>query len=260
MKLHAAAVESVHLDVFPEPEALALGITAAQRGETADWDRLLEVRNAVLKTLDTAREGKVIGSSLEAAVFLEAGEDIYPVLKRHEAELPGWFIVSEVEVKQGVLPGFNVRFDRARGDKCERCWKYTLDVGSDSNFPTVSQHVPRCCGTSWDSVERHVARHVARQPGIFARIMPLVFTLLVIIGDRLSKLFIQHNMSGFDTVPVIPGWLRIIHTENPGAAFGMLAEGNPFLRSAVLIGVSALVLIFVAGSGGRGPFSAPLAR
>ncbi len=53
-------------------------------------------------------------------------------------------------------------------------------------------------------------------------------------------------MTLFDSVPLIPGLLRIVHTENPGAAFGVLAEGNPFLRSAVLIGVSAAVLVFVA--------------
>ncbi len=96
----------------------------------------------------------------------------------------------------------------------------------------------------------------------FARTAPLIFTALVVIGDRVSKLFIQQRMNGFDTVPVIPGWLQIIHTENPGAAFGMLAEGNPFVRSAVLIGVSALVLIFVASAllGRSGSFSAPLAR
>ncbi|MDQ2949130.1 MAG: signal peptidase II [Acidobacteriota bacterium] len=69
-------------------------------------------------------------------------------------------------------------------------------------------------------------------------------------------------MSALDAVPVIPGWLQIIHTENPGAAFGMLAEGNPFLRSAVLIGVSALVLVFVAFAlWGRGSsYSAPMTR
>ena len=100
-----------------------------------------------------------------------------------------------------------------------------------------------------------------RQSGL-PRIVPLVFTLLVIIGDRVSKLFIKHHMSGFDMVPVIPGWLRIIHTENPGAAFGMLANGNPILRSVVLIGVSALVLVFVASSllGRNESFSAPAAR
>ncbi|MBV9406887.1 MAG: hypothetical protein JO211_16180, partial [Acidobacteriaceae bacterium] len=30
-----------------------------------------------------------------------------------------------------------VEVQRARGDKCERCWKYTLDVGSNPEFPAV---------------------------------------------------------------------------------------------------------------------------
>ncbi len=55
-------------------------------------------------------------------------------------------------------------------------------------------------------------------------------------------------MTVLDTAPVIPGWLRIVHTENPGAAFGVLAEGNGILRAAVLIGVSTLVLVFVASA------------
>jgi signal peptidase II len=84
----------------------------------------------------------------------------------------------------------------------------------------------------------------------------------VIVGDRISKIAIQHSMTRFDAVSVIPGWLRVIHTENPGAAFGVLAEGNPFLRSAVLIGVSAAVLVFVAlALWGRGnSFNTPLTR
>ncbi len=70
--------------------------------------------------------------------------------------------------------------------------------------------------------------------------------MCVLLGDRLSKLEIQHALSTYDSIPAIHGWLRIIHTENPGAAFGMLAEGNPILRSLILIGVSALVMLFVA--------------
>jgi signal peptidase II len=76
--------------------------------------------------------------------------------------------------------------------------------------------------------------------------MPLIIALGVIIADRLSKLEIQRALASYDSIPVIAGWLRIIHTENPGAAFGMLAEGNPILRSLVLIGVSGAVLLFVA--------------
>lgn len=76
--------------------------------------------------------------------------------------------------------------------------------------------------------------------------MPLFTSALVIVGDRISKIAIQHTMTSFDSRSVISDWLRIVHTENPGAAFGVLAEGNPLLRSSVLIGVSGVVLVFVA--------------
>jgi len=83
--------------------------------------------------------------------------------------------------------------------------------------------------------------------------MPFVVASLVIVADRISKISIHGTLGLFDSVSVIPGWLRIVHTENPGAAFGFLAEGNPYLRSAVLVGISALVLVFVASAlWGRG--------
>ncbi|MBV9760192.1 MAG: signal peptidase II [Acidobacteriaceae bacterium] len=90
----------------------------------------------------------------------------------------------------------------------------------------------------------------------------LAITALVIAGDRISKAAIQHSMNAFDSVSVIAGWLRIVHTENPGAAFGVLAEGNPMLRSAVLIGVSSAVLVFVAWAlwGRSGAGAGPLTR
>ena len=82
----------------------------------------------------------------------------------------------------------------------------------------------------------------------FARLAPLLLSLAILLADQFTKLAIQKRMSSFDTIPVISGILRIVHTENPGAAFGVLAEGNPILRSLVLIGVSAAVLIFVASA------------
>ena len=33
--------------------------------------------------------------------------------------------------------GVTIEIQRAEGAKCERCWKYTLDVGSDAQFPTL---------------------------------------------------------------------------------------------------------------------------
>jgi len=136
-KLPAGTADSVHMDLFPKPEDLSHGITAAQRRQAVEWDRLVELREPVLKALDVARDDKVIGSALQAAVILEAGGDTFALLEKFAAELPGLFIVSQVELKPVAAETMTVRVERARGDKCERCWKFTTDVGSDADFPTV---------------------------------------------------------------------------------------------------------------------------
>ena len=91
---------------------------------------------------------------------------------------------------------------------------------------------------------------------------PFVLSLLIIVADRWSKIGIKQSMTSFDSLPVIPGYLRIIHTENPGAAFGILADGNRWLRSGILIGVSALVLVFVISAlwGKGSSFTSALSR
>ena len=80
------------------------------------------------------------------------------------------------------------------------------------------------------------------------RITAAGLALLIVLADRVTKLLILHSMRSYETISVIPGWLRIVHAENPGAAFGVLAEGNPILRSIVLIGISGAVLVFVASA------------
>ncbi len=76
----------------------------------------------------------------------------------------------------------------------------------------------------------------------------LLIAATVVVGDRITKDSIHRSLSPYDSVSVLPNWLRIVHSENPGAAFGILAESSPALRTVVLIGVSSLVLIFVAVS------------
>lgn len=94
------------------------------------------------------------------------------------------------------------------------------------------------------------------------RLTPFALSLLIVAADRWSKIEIRHSMTMFDTVTVVPGWLRIIHTENPGAAFGILAEGNRWMRSGILIGVSTLVLVFVISAlwGSRSSFTSATSR
>jgi isoleucyl-tRNA synthetase len=106
-----------------------------------NWSRLIAVRENVLKSLETARQDKFIGAPLEARVQLSADGELYPLLTQYSLDLPGLFIVSQVELHNHLdnraSEGVQVKIDRALGTKCERCWKYTEDVGSVAELPTV---------------------------------------------------------------------------------------------------------------------------
>ena len=119
---------SVHTAEFPVPR---------ERGgdDFTDWDKLLSLRDTVLPALELARQEKLIGAPLEAQVALTARPELLPLLEKHKASLPGLFIVSAVTVAPGEI--LDATITRAPGTKCERCWKYTQDVGADPEFPTV---------------------------------------------------------------------------------------------------------------------------
>jgi isoleucyl-tRNA synthetase len=137
MRLAIGAPGSVHLTTFPKPEELTEGIGSDMRERASNWNRLMEVRDRVLKELEIKRQEKFIGAPLEARVKLAANGDLYPLLAQYARELPALFIVSQVEVKSAPNADVDVTVERAEGVKCERCWKYTTDVGRDTLYPTV---------------------------------------------------------------------------------------------------------------------------
>ena len=128
---------SVHVAEFPKAGELVAGVAPFTAEQSADWDGLLDAREMVLKHLETARNEKLIGAPLEARVTLSAGGELLAMLERHAAELPGLFIVSQVVIAKSDAKSLGVKVERAGGTKCERCWKYTEDVGSDAALPTI---------------------------------------------------------------------------------------------------------------------------
>ena len=138
--------ESVHLEPFPEAAREWLDETLKR-----DWDRLLEVRREVAKALEMARNAKLIGSGLEAAVRItHAPEDLPELLRAKRELLPTLFIVSRVDLDRASpvasvtyegqdIPGLVIGVDRARGEKCERCWMRSEHVGANSVHPTLCE-------------------------------------------------------------------------------------------------------------------------
>ncbi|MEW5978350.1 MAG: isoleucine--tRNA ligase [Acidobacteriota bacterium] len=136
---------SVHISTFMPAEELTLGLLPETLERLQRWDLLLEVRSAVLKVLERARKDKFIGNSLEAKVRIAAGPKYRELLKDFEADLPGVFIVSQVELGSQVASGdyfaeeedLRIEVVRADGRKCERCWIYSTDIGANPKFETV---------------------------------------------------------------------------------------------------------------------------
>lgn len=78
---------------------------------------------------------------------------------------------------------------------------------------------------------------------------PLLYGVAIgVFGiDRLTKWIIESRLSAFDTRPVIPGFFEIVHSQNRGAAFGLFSESTSEWRTSVLIGLSLIALVVLAG-------------
>jgi isoleucyl-tRNA synthetase len=133
--------ESVHLARFPRFDSSLLDAALDER-----YDKLLAVRSDVSKALELARNAKLVGHSLDARVLLEAPAGPWKeLLEDYREELAALFIVSQAELAEGLdeavageeVPGLKIRIEKARGEKCERCWNYATTVGENSAHPTI---------------------------------------------------------------------------------------------------------------------------
>ena len=110
----------------------------------AKWAQLIAVRDEVKKVLEQARAEKTIGASLEASVTLYCNDAVYDLLNSIPMdELADLMIVSHVELIKGeggsasAVEGLGVAAAHATGEKCERCWKYSADIGTHAAHPTL---------------------------------------------------------------------------------------------------------------------------
>ena len=95
------------------------------------WNRIHMLRDDVLKALESARNAKVIGKSLEAKVVLYVPDDFAAHIDLDETDLATICIVSQVEIRtdgkgsfQGTVP-FSVSVCLSLSCMCVFVWKYT---------------------------------------------------------------------------------------------------------------------------------------
>lgn len=78
------------------------------------------------------------------------------------------------------------------------------------------------------------------------RLIPFLIAASVLALDQITKWLIKTHVTAWDTLPVIPNFFNIVHAENPGVAFGLLADASGAWRDTILIGLSASVLVFIS--------------
>ena len=188
--------ESVHLALLPNSNDITGEIRDREQAlqVRSDWDYLFTVRELALRQLEELRNDKTIKANLEARVTITASGDDYKRLAQYADKLPGFFVVSQVEVKRVAKPGDSaIAFEvgKAEGVKCERCWNFSTHVGEDAKFPTVCE---RCSANLGDHSGRAGREHKRIMSRTALRIFYLVVSAVVIVLDRLTKVFVARHV------------------------------------------------------------------
>ena len=133
------------------------------------WQKIFALRETVQKHLEEARQKALIGGSLEAEVILHAKNSYIKSLDLSKEDLATVFIVSNVEINPIRNPsdvtsdgspdisseliskpvrdnkslngsnGARIQINKAKGEKCARCWKYSQEVNRTKEFPKLCQ-------------------------------------------------------------------------------------------------------------------------
>ena len=79
-----------------------------------------------------------------------------------------------------------------------------------------------------------------------ARITHFILALLVVLADRWTKRLVAARIVMYTHIQIIPGFFRITHTENTGAAFSLFADSPSHLKTVLLIGFSMIAMVIVS--------------
>jgi isoleucyl-tRNA synthetase len=111
--------------------------------EIGKWNWLKQWRETLLPELEKARQEKQIGKALDAKI-----EIVIPRVQNQSSDrdlLRELLNVSELEIEVGDPISHSV--SKADGQKCERCWHWETDVGSNPEHPTI-------CGRCVEAVKQ----------------------------------------------------------------------------------------------------------
>ena len=123
---HSGVRASVHLEEFPQ--------SRHRDHEASDQvAELLKLRGLIGQAIERARQEKLIGNALEAAVVLHSNSDV--TTKIDKEELEEFFILSDLTIHEANEATACVTKTPYR--KCARCWRHRSSVGASKEHPDL---------------------------------------------------------------------------------------------------------------------------
>lgn len=104
------------------------------------WEQIMVLRDLCNLKLETMRNEKVIGRSMEAQIeLIHPNANIRSYLAQHQELIRQVFIVGRLRVTENVNDDsvLNVEVSKAEGTKCSRCWNTDEAVGKSQDHPEL---------------------------------------------------------------------------------------------------------------------------
>jgi isoleucyl-tRNA synthetase len=135
MQYNSADLESVHLATMPQVDESIDTAEAEQQ-----WEKIMSLRDEVLKVLEELRRTKQINSNQEASVKITTadGEIVNLLNDFGTCQFAALCIVSEVTLEKGQ-GDTKIRAEKSSYPKCQRCWNYWPSVGENTDHPDLCQ-------------------------------------------------------------------------------------------------------------------------
>ena len=105
--------------------------------EILAWEDVINVRGFVNKAIEEKRAQSLVGSSLQSEVDIYVDGKLYDSLARLKDDLRFVMISSRANVYKKVGAGLQIEVSPTVHAKCDRCWHYRADVGSDAKHLTI---------------------------------------------------------------------------------------------------------------------------
>ncbi len=134
MKFKSSGTDSIHLAQMPKVDN-----SIDLKSQEQKWQKLMELRDKVLVTLEPLRKDKIIGSNQESSVTIRCNNDDAAAIEQFGLKnFAALCIVSEVKLEKGAAET-TVSAEKSKYQKCQRCWNYWPSVGGNSKYPDICE-------------------------------------------------------------------------------------------------------------------------